>query len=87
MTTIYVVCYNSEYQADNGIAEEIVGAFHKLEDVRKCYLKKFVLPFLKNNNNDEYFDFDAKNPTTKNHWDDIFTTFIESGSIEKVKLK
>lgn len=84
---IYIVVYDSSYQADNGIGKTVVGSFSTLEEARKCYTKTFLVPFFKKNKMSDYFTFDALKATTKKEWDDILSSFMESGSIEVSDLK
>jgi hypothetical protein len=66
-----------------------VGAFKELNDARQCFLKIFVKPFfkIKGKKVEDYFKFDVFNPKTTKEWSEILETFVDSGSIEKVKLK
>ena len=84
---IYIVVYDSSYQADHGIGKTVVGSFSSLEEARACYTKTFLKPFFKKNKMSDFFSFDALKATTKKEWDDILSTFMESGTIEISELK
>lgn len=84
---IYIVVYDSSYQADHGTAKTVVGSFTTLEEARACFTKTFLKPFFKKHKMEDYFNFDAMKATSKKEWDDILSTFMESGRIEVSELK
>jgi hypothetical protein len=84
---IYIVVYDSSYQADNGVSRTVIGSFTTLEEARACFTKTFLKPFFKKHKMEDYFTFDAMKATSKKEWDDILSTFMESGRIEISELK
>jgi len=84
---IFIVFYAFDYMATNRVNKPIVGAFETLADAQKCYIKTFVIPFFRTHKMEDYFKFNALNSTSKKEWDDILSTFYQSGSIESVNLK